>query len=48
MSPTIARWFVPDARETLDNLVQVYAALRCVIPYVVGLLCSRLQEDSLV
>jgi hypothetical protein len=32
--PTVARWFVPDARETVDNLVQVRAALRCVIPYV--------------
>jgi hypothetical protein len=25
--PTVARWFVPDARETVDNLVQVRAAL---------------------
>jgi hypothetical protein len=32
--PTVARWFVPDARETVDNLVQVRAALRGVIPYV--------------
>jgi hypothetical protein len=24
---TVARWFVPDARETVDNLVQVRAAL---------------------
>jgi hypothetical protein len=32
--PTISRWFVPDARETVDNRVQVQAALRCVIPYV--------------
>jgi hypothetical protein len=32
--PTVARWFVPDARETVDNLVQVRAALRCIIPYV--------------
>jgi hypothetical protein len=32
--PTIARWFVPSARETVDNLVQVRVALRCVIPYV--------------
>jgi hypothetical protein len=30
--PTVARWFVPDARETVDNLVQVWAALRCVHP----------------
>jgi hypothetical protein len=32
--PTIARWFVPDARETVDNLIQVWAALRCVTPYI--------------
>jgi hypothetical protein len=32
--PTVARWFVPDARETVDNFVQVRAALRRVIPYV--------------
>jgi hypothetical protein len=32
--PSVARWFVPDARETVDNLVQVWAALRCVTPYV--------------
>ena len=32
--PTLARWFVLDARETVDNVVQVRAALRCVIPYV--------------
>jgi hypothetical protein len=32
--PTVARWLMPDARETVDNLVQVWAALRCVTPYV--------------
>jgi hypothetical protein len=32
--PIVAQWLVPDARETVDNLVQVRAALRCVIPYV--------------
>jgi hypothetical protein len=32
--PTVARWFVLDARETVDNLVQVQASLRCVTPYV--------------
>jgi hypothetical protein len=38
--PTVARWFVPDARETVDNFVHVRAALRCVIPYVLaGILC---------
>jgi hypothetical protein len=31
---TVARWFMPDARETVDNLVQVQVALRCVTPYV--------------
>jgi hypothetical protein len=31
---TVARWFVPDAHETVDNLVQVQAALRCVTPNV--------------
>jgi hypothetical protein len=34
--PTVARWFVPDAREIVDNFVQVRAALRCVIPYVLA------------
>jgi hypothetical protein len=39
--PTIARWFVPDAREIVDNLVQVRAALRCVTPYVLAwILCA--------
>jgi hypothetical protein len=32
--PTVARWFVLDARESVDKCVQVRAALRCVIPYV--------------
>jgi hypothetical protein len=32
--PTVARWFMLDARGTVDNLVQVRAALRCVTPYV--------------
>jgi hypothetical protein len=30
--PTVAQWFVLDARETVDNCVQVRAALRCVTP----------------
>jgi hypothetical protein len=34
VSPTVARWFVLDARGTVDNGVQVRAALRCVTPYV--------------
>jgi hypothetical protein len=38
--PTVARWFVSDARETVDNLVHVWAALRCVTPYVMAwILC---------
>jgi hypothetical protein len=38
--PTVARWFVPDARETVDNFVQVRATLRHVIPYVLAwILC---------
>jgi hypothetical protein len=37
---TVARWFVPDARETVDNFVQVRAALRRVIPYFLAwILC---------
>jgi hypothetical protein len=31
---TVARWFVLNARETVDICVQVRAALRCVTPYV--------------
>jgi hypothetical protein len=34
--PTVAQWFMPDARETVDNFVQVRAALRRVIPYVLA------------
>jgi hypothetical protein len=30
---TVARWFVLDARETVDNFIQVRAAWRGVIPY---------------
>jgi hypothetical protein len=38
--PTVARWFVPDTREAIDNLVQVRAALRCLTPYVMAwILC---------
>jgi hypothetical protein len=38
--PTVARRFVPDARETVDNFIQVRAALRCIIPYVLAwILC---------
>jgi hypothetical protein len=33
---TVARWFVLDARETVDDFVQVQAALRCVTPYVLA------------
>jgi hypothetical protein len=34
--PTVARWFALDARETVDNFVQVRTALRCVIPYILA------------
>jgi hypothetical protein len=34
--PTVARWFTLDARETVDDFVQVRAALRCVTPYVLA------------
>jgi hypothetical protein len=34
--PTVARWFVLSAREIVDNDIQVRAALRCVIPYVLA------------
>jgi hypothetical protein len=34
VSPTVAQWFVLDARGTVNNGVQVRAALRCVTPYV--------------
>jgi hypothetical protein len=32
--PTVARRFALEARETMDNFVQVRVALRCVTPYV--------------
>jgi hypothetical protein len=46
---TIVQWFVPDARETVDKGLQVWAALKCVIPYVLARLLLRdgLQESSL-
>jgi hypothetical protein len=31
---TVARWFVLVVGETVDSCVQVRAALRCVIPYI--------------
>jgi hypothetical protein len=30
---TVTQWFVRDARETIDNFLQVQATLRCVTPY---------------
>jgi hypothetical protein len=30
---TITQWFMRDARETVDDFLQVRAALRCVMPY---------------
>jgi hypothetical protein len=46
--PTLARWFVPDARETVDNLVQVRAALRCVIPYVLAWILSMVGYKGIL
>jgi hypothetical protein len=34
--PTVARWFVLDAQETMGSCVQVRTALRCVTPYVMA------------
>jgi hypothetical protein len=33
---TVAQWFVLVARETVDNGLQVWAALKCVTPYVLA------------
>jgi hypothetical protein len=33
---TVAQWFVLVAREAVDNDLQVRAALKCVIPYVLA------------
>jgi hypothetical protein len=33
---TVAQWFVPVARETVDDCLQVRATLKCVIPYVLA------------
>jgi hypothetical protein len=30
---TVTQWFVQDAREAVDDFLQVRAALRCVTPY---------------
>jgi hypothetical protein len=30
---TVTQWFVRDARETVDDFLHVWAALRCVMPY---------------
>ena len=44
----VARWFVPGAREIVDNDVQVRAALRCVTPYVlVGMLYAMGYKGAL-
>jgi hypothetical protein len=32
--PTVAQWFVLDAREKVDDFAQVRAALRRVTPYI--------------
>jgi hypothetical protein len=34
--PTVAQWFMSDARETIDDGLQVRAALKCIIPYVLA------------
>jgi hypothetical protein len=31
--PTVARWFVLNARETVDNFIQVWATWIGVTPY---------------
>jgi hypothetical protein len=31
--PTVARWFVLDAREAVDNFIQVQAAQRGITHY---------------
>jgi hypothetical protein len=33
---TVVQWFVLVARETADNDLQVWVALKCVIPYVLA------------
>jgi hypothetical protein len=33
VSLIVAQWFVRDAQETIDNFLQVRAALRGVTPY---------------
>jgi hypothetical protein len=33
---TVAQWFMLDAREIVDNGLQVRAALKCVTPYVLA------------
>jgi hypothetical protein len=34
--PTVAQWFVSDAREIVNNGLQVWASLRRIIPYVLA------------
>jgi hypothetical protein len=42
MSMIVTRWFVPEAREReSDDFLQVWAALRGIIPYFLGWLCMR-------
>jgi hypothetical protein len=49
VSQTVAKWFVPDARGTMDNVLQVRAALRCVTPYVLAsLLCVMGYKVALI
>jgi hypothetical protein len=46
--PTVARWFVPNARETVDGFVQVRAALRCVTPYVLAWICRVVDYKGIL
>jgi hypothetical protein len=43
---TVARWFVPDARETVDNLVHVRTALRGYCTGRSGHCCGRCSNSS--
>jgi hypothetical protein len=44
----VARWFVPNARETVDGFVQVRAALRCVTPYVLVWKCCVVDYKGIL
>jgi hypothetical protein len=46
--PTVARWFVPNARETVDGFAQVRAALRCVTPYALAWICRVVNYKGIL